>query len=113
MPGLEMGPLLEELRARIIEEVDYRYEAEAQRKCYEAFADDPDIAIPRVVLAADRVLVSEWLEGTPLAKVVTKGTQGERNNAGIKLARFHFTAPTRAGLLHADPHPGKIGRAHV
>ena len=108
MPGLEMGPLLEELRARIIEEVDYRYEAEAQRKCYEAFADDPDIAIPKVVLAADRVLVSEWLEGTPLAKVIAKGTQAERNNAGIKLARFHFTAPTRAGLLHADPHPGNF-----
>ena len=108
MPGLEMGPLLEELRARIIEEVDYRYEAEAQRKCYEAFADDPDIAIPKVVLAADRVLVSEWLEGTPLAKVIAKGTQAERDNAGIKLARFHFTAPTRAGLLHADPHPGNF-----
>ena len=108
MPGLEMGPLLEELRARIIEEVDYRYEAEAQRKCFEAFADDPDIAIPKVVLAADRVLVSEWLEGTPLAKVIAKGTQAERNNAGIKLARFHFTAPTRAGLLHADPHPGNF-----
>jgi len=29
LPGLDMKPLLEELRARIIEEVDYKYEAEA------------------------------------------------------------------------------------
>ena len=108
MPGLEMGPLLEELRARIIEEVDYRYEADAQQKCFDAFADDPDIVIPKVVHSADRVLVSEWLEGKPLSQVIAKGTQAERNNAGIKLARFHFTAPTRAGLLHADPHPGNF-----
>ena len=108
MPGLEMKPLLEELRARIIEEVDYRYEAQAQEMCWQAFQDDPDIAIPKVVKVSDRVLVSEWLEGKPLAKVIATGNQEERNNAGIKLARFHFTAPTRAGLLHADPHPGNF-----
>lgn len=108
MPGLEMKPLLEELRARIIEEVDYRYEAQAQEMCWEAFENDPDIAIPKVVAVSDRVLVSEWLEGKPLAKVIANGNQAERNNAGIKLARFHFTAPTRAGLLHADPHPGNF-----
>jgi predicted unusual protein kinase regulating ubiquinone biosynthesis (AarF/ABC1/UbiB family) len=108
MPGLEMKPLLEELRARIIEEVDYRYEAQAQEACWNAFENDPDIAIPKVVAVSDRVLVSEWLEGTPLSKIIAKSNQAERNNAGIKLARFHFTAPTRAGLLHADPHPGNF-----
>ena len=108
MPGLEMKPLLEELRARIIEEVDYRYEAKAQEACWFAYENDPDIAIPKVVAVSDRVLVSEWLDGTPLARVIAEGTLAERNNAGIKLARFHFTAPMRAGLLHADPHPGNF-----
>lgn len=108
MPGLEMKPLLEELRARIIEEVDYRYEAKAQEACWFAYESDPDIAIPKVVAVSDRVLVSEWLDGIPLARVIAEGTQAERNNAGIKLARFHFTAPMRAGLLHADPHPGNF-----
>ena len=108
MPGLEMKPLLEELRARIIEEVDYRYEAQAQEACWNAYENDPDIAIPKVVAVSDRVLVSEWLDGTPLSRIIATGTQEERNNAGIKLARFHFTAPMRAGLLHADPHPGNF-----
>lgn len=108
IPGMEMKPFLDELRARIIEEVDYRYEAEAQAKYAEVYEGDPDIAIPRVVMASDKVLVSEWLEGTPLSQVIAKGTQEERNNAGIKLARFHFTSPDRAGLLHADPHPGNF-----
>jgi predicted unusual protein kinase regulating ubiquinone biosynthesis (AarF/ABC1/UbiB family) len=108
LPGVEMKPLLEELKARIIEEVDYRYEASAQSACFEAYKGDSDIAIPEVIMATDRVLVSQWLEGTPLSKVITDGTQDERNNAGIRLARFHFTAPMRAGLLHADPHPGNF-----
>jgi len=108
LPGVEMKPLLEELKARIIEEVDYRYEASAQSACFEAYKGDSDIAIPEVIMATDRVLVSQWLEGTPLSKVIADGTQDERNNAGIRLARFHFTAPMRAGLLHADPHPGNF-----
>ena len=108
LPGVEMKPLLEELKARIIEEVDYRYEASAQSACFEAYKGDSDIAIPEVIMATDRVLVSQWLEGTPLSKVIADGTQEERNNAGIRLARFHFTAPIRAGLLHADPHPGNF-----
>ena len=108
LPGVEMKPLLEELKARIIEEVDYRYEASAQSACFDAYKGDSDIAIPEVIMATDRVLVSQWLEGTPLSKVITNGTQEERNSAGIRLARFHFTAPMRAGLLHADPHPGNF-----
>jgi predicted unusual protein kinase regulating ubiquinone biosynthesis (AarF/ABC1/UbiB family) len=108
MPGLEMKPLLEELRARIIEEVDYRYEAQAQETYARVYDGDPDIAIPKVVMVSDRVLVSEWLDGTPLAHIIASGTTEQRNNAGMNLARFHFTSPDRAGLLHADPHPGNF-----
>jgi len=39
LPGLDMKPLLEELRARIIEEVDYKYEAEAQEACWRAYGN--------------------------------------------------------------------------
>ncbi|MEY4280202.1 MAG: hypothetical protein RL313_465, partial [Actinomycetota bacterium] len=41
MPGLDMKPMLEELRARIIEEVDYNYEAQAQEACWKAYENDP------------------------------------------------------------------------
>ncbi len=108
LPGVDMKPLMEELRARIIEEVDYLYEAEAQRACYAAYENDPDIAIPRVVTATTKVIVTEWLEGKPLSQVIKSGTKAERDGAGIRIARFHFTCPERAGLLHADPHPGNF-----
>ena len=108
MPGLEMDPLLAELRARIMEEVDYRYEASAQEACYLAYENDPDIVIPKVIAVVDKVLVSTWLDGTPLSQIIKSGTTEMKNNAGIRLARFHFTCPERAGLLHADPHPGNF-----
>ena len=108
MPGLDVRPMLEELRARVVEELDYRLEGESQQAFAGAFAGDADIAIPQVLLATDRVLVSEWMDGTPLADVIASGTQEQRDTAGTLLVRFLFSGPARAGLLHADPHPGNF-----
>jgi predicted unusual protein kinase regulating ubiquinone biosynthesis (AarF/ABC1/UbiB family) len=107
-PGMDIKPLLTELRERITEELDYEMEAETQAAFAVAYADDPEIFVPRVVASAPRVLVTEWVDGTPLAKVITDGTEAERNEAGRLMATLHFSAPARAGLLHADPHPGNF-----
>jgi predicted unusual protein kinase regulating ubiquinone biosynthesis (AarF/ABC1/UbiB family) len=107
-PGMDMKPLLTELRERITEELDYAMEAEAQRAFAAGYAGDEDIFVPRVVAAAPRVLVTEWIEGTPLAKVISEGTEAERDEAGRLMATLNFSAPARTGLLHADPHPGNF-----
>ncbi len=107
-PGLDVKPLLAELRARVAEELDYALEADAQRRFAVAYADDPEIFVPRVVASAPKVLVSEWLDGIPLAKIIAGGDQAQRDRAGYLLAVLHFSAPARAGLLHADPHPGNF-----
>ncbi|HEY1644443.1 MAG TPA: AarF/ABC1/UbiB kinase family protein [Streptosporangiaceae bacterium] len=108
MPGLDTKPLLEELRSRVAEELDYRMEAASQQAFADAYAGDPDIYVPPVVAATDRTLVTEWLEGTPLARIIAEGSREQRNRAGIMLVRFLFSGPSRAGLLHADPHPGNF-----
>jgi predicted unusual protein kinase regulating ubiquinone biosynthesis (AarF/ABC1/UbiB family) len=54
------------------------------------------------------VLVTEWMDGTPLSKVISDGSQDDRDRSGILLTRFLFSGPARAGLLHADPHPGNF-----
>jgi predicted unusual protein kinase regulating ubiquinone biosynthesis (AarF/ABC1/UbiB family) len=108
MPGLDVKPVLEELRNRVVEELDYRLEAASQQAFADAYAGDPDIAVPQVLTATDHVLVSEWMDGTPLAAIISSGTQEERNSTGLKLVRFLFSGPARAGLLHADPHPGNF-----
>jgi predicted unusual protein kinase regulating ubiquinone biosynthesis (AarF/ABC1/UbiB family) len=108
MPGLDVRPLLDELRKRVAEELDYRLEAASQEAFANAYADDPDFLVPHVVLATDHVLVSEWIDGTPLSKVIADASTEDRNRAGILLVRFLFSGPARAGLLHADPHPGNF-----
>ena len=108
MPGLEVKPLLDELRARVAEELDYRLEAASQDAFAEAFSGDPDIFVPPTVLATDHVLVSEWMDGIPLAKIISEGTQEQRDRAGLLLVRMLFSSPARTGLLHADPHPGNF-----
>jgi predicted unusual protein kinase regulating ubiquinone biosynthesis (AarF/ABC1/UbiB family) len=108
MPGLEVKPLLDELRDRVAEELDYGLEASAQRAFAAAYAGDPDIYVPDVVEGTEHVLVTEWMDGTPLSRIISDGTKEQRDRAGILLTRFLFSGPARAGLLHADPHPGNF-----
>ncbi len=108
VPGIEVKPLLTELRARIAEELDYAAEAAAQSAYAKGYADDPDITVPNVVEQAGSILVTEWLPGIPLATVIASGTQAQRDRAGTLLVRFLYSGPQRVGLLHADPHPGNF-----
>lgn len=107
-PGLDIKPLLAELRARVAEELDYAYEADAQRRFHAAYEDEPLIVIPRVVASAPQALICEWLDGTPLSAIIAEGTPQQRNRAGELLTTLHFSAPPKSGLLHADPHPGNF-----
>ena len=107
-PGLDVKPLLKELETRVAEELDYRLEAESQGTFHDAYAEDPDICVPGVVAFADRVLVTEWIEGVSLAVIIREGTQEQRDRAATLLATFLFSGPVLAGLLHADPHPGNF-----
>jgi len=108
MPGMDVKPLIAELRDRVSEELDYGLEAQAQQAHAEEFADDPDVLVPAVVHQCEQVLVTEWIDGIPLSEVITDGTQEQRDRAGQLLARFLFSGPARTGLLHADPHPGNF-----
>ncbi len=105
-PGLDIKPLVQELKERVAEELDYRLEAQAQHGFAGAYLGDPDIFVPDILAGADRVLVSEWVDGTPLSVVMRSGRRAARDAAGMLYVRFLFSGPARAGLLHADPHPG-------
>lgn len=108
MPGIDIGPILQELRGRMSEELDYRLEASAQKAFAKAFADDPTVSIPAVVGGSERVLITEWMDGIPLSSIITEGTPDQRDLAGTRYIEFLLDAPGRCGLLHADPHPGNF-----
>ena len=109
VPGLDVKPLIAELQARAVEELDYQLEAEAQRVFAAEFRDDPHIVVPDVVASAGTVLVTEWMDSAgSLAQVIREGTAEERDHYGHHFLRFMFGAPARTGMLHADPHPGNF-----
>ena len=108
IPGLDIKPLLDELRDRAVDELDYLHESQNQRAFAIAYEGDSEFVIPHVLVAAPHVLVSEWIDGTALSTIIKDGSQAERDAAGVLYERFLLSGPSRAGLLHADPHPGNF-----
>lgn len=107
-PGVDIEPLLEEVQERMLEEIDYKKEARVQRAFVAAFENDPEFKIPRVILSTEGMLISEWLDGRPLSRIIESGTQEERDRIGLLYERFLLSSPSRCGYLHADPHPGNF-----
>ncbi len=108
-PGIDIKPLVAEVQDRAEDELDYALEAEAQRTFAEAFEGDPEIVVPHVVAAGEKVIITEWMDSvSSLAAIIKGGTVEERNHYGELMARFMFSGPVRTGMLHADPHPGNF-----
>ena len=106
-PAVDVEGIIEELQVRVVEELDYRREAENQNAFADAYADDPDVVVPRAVASTDHALVTTWMDSTgSLAGVIADDTKEERDHFGSLYIHFLFTGPARVGLLHADPHPG-------
>ncbi len=108
IPGLDIKPILEELKARVVEELNYTLEAASQKQFHAAFAGDDTFAVPEVLAATEHCIVSEWLDGVPLSRLITSGTPEERDLGARRYLEFLLAGPARAGLLHADPHPGNF-----
>lgn len=106
-PGLEPGPLVAEIRERLVEELDYRLEARNQAMFANAYRGHPFIHVPDVVpeLCADRVLTTELAEGVPFS-VAETWPQEERDLAGEAIYRFVFGSFYNLLAFNGDPHPG-------
>lgn len=107
-PGIDMGAFLRELRERMAEETDYGREARAQQQAADGFRGDEYVHVPDVVHASPRVLVTEWVDGRPLSDIIARGDGQDRDAAAALYLDFLLAGPARAGVLHADPHPGNF-----
>lgn len=110
LPKLDTRALVEDFRERLLEECDYRAEAEHQRRFSELLRDDPDLLVPEVVpeRSADKVLTTQFVAGVPLSTFLTDTSPQERDRAGLALFRLAFGMLLRHGQMHADPHPGNL-----
>ena len=113
VPGLDARAVMRELRARTLEELDYRAEADHQRVFAAEYAGGERLHVPAVVASSPRVLVSEWLDGTSLATLVNRpvadaADREARDRHAHTIVETMFSSPMRIGLVHADPHPGNF-----
>ncbi|MBI4897736.1 MAG: AarF/ABC1/UbiB kinase family protein [Actinobacteria bacterium] len=106
-PGLDAKAAAAELKARVLEELDYELEAQNQRRFARAYRGHPFICVPEVEtsLSRERVLVSEWVEGVDFDTVLER-PQAERDRFGEIVYRFAFGSIYHLHQLNADTHPG-------
>ncbi len=106
-PGLEPGPLVAEIRSRVLEEVDYVREATNQRVFCDYYAGHPFAHVPAVLdeLSTARVLTTELAGGVRFAEL-EQWTAAERDLAGEAIYRFVFRSLYRLKAFNGDPHPG-------
>jgi predicted unusual protein kinase regulating ubiquinone biosynthesis (AarF/ABC1/UbiB family) len=106
--GLTGREFVSEMRARLLEECDYRLEAERQTLFGSLYQGHPVVVVPEVVEAwcGPRVLTTRWETGAPFEEFRQRASQAERNRAGQALFDFYIGTLYRHGLFHADPHPG-------
>jgi len=106
-PGLDPKPLVEELRTRIVEELDYELEASNQQLFADYYDGHPFISVPAVLpeLSARRVLTTELATGARFHEV-TGWSAEQRDLAGESIYRFVFGSLYRLGAFNGDPHPG-------
>jgi predicted unusual protein kinase regulating ubiquinone biosynthesis (AarF/ABC1/UbiB family) len=106
-PGMDPQAIGREISERIEEELDYELEAQNQRTLARIFRNHPFIVVPPVVtsLSRERVMVSEYVEGTGFEDLKTY-SQEDRDRIGEILFRFYFGCLYRHGQFSGDPHPG-------
>jgi predicted unusual protein kinase regulating ubiquinone biosynthesis (AarF/ABC1/UbiB family) len=106
-PGLDPKAIADELRERVMEELDYEYEAQNQRSFARAYRDHPFVYVPDVYtrLSHRRVLVTEFVEGLGFQEV-RELPQEERDRFGEIVFRFAFGSIYHLQHFNADTHPG-------
>ncbi len=105
--GLEIKPFVEELKARVGEELDYHLEASRQKRFGEIFRDHPTIVVPAVHrdYSTGKVLTSSLSTGVRFGDTES-WSEGDRNLAAETIYRFVFRSFNRNLLFNGDPHPG-------
>ena len=106
-PAQDVDALIAELRDRVLEELDYRQEAENQRLVAAYYDGHPTIGVPKIIdeLSTRRVVTSELADGARFAELA-QWSQHERDLAAETIYRFTFRSLYDLHAFNGDPHPG-------
>jgi len=114
LKGLDMTAMVNELRERMHEELDYELEASRQQRFHERYLDHPFLAVPAVhpEFSSKRVLTSDWVDGMDWPTFEATADHELKQTVGEALFRFQQGAIYRAREFNADPHPGNYRFHH-
>jgi predicted unusual protein kinase regulating ubiquinone biosynthesis (AarF/ABC1/UbiB family) len=106
--NLDVHALIDELRARMGDELDYRLEAACQREFADRYRDHPFIHVPDVVpeRSAQRVLTTEWVDAMSWTEFEATAPDPLRQLAAEAIFRFAQGSVHRHRVFNGDPHPG-------
>ena len=102
--------VLDEIEARLLEEVDYEFEAEKTLWFKQQLAP-LNVQVPEVYsdFSSDRVITTAFLQGLHLDEwLAGNPSQSQRNQVGQQLFDLFFYSLFKLNRLHADPHPGNF-----
>jgi predicted unusual protein kinase regulating ubiquinone biosynthesis (AarF/ABC1/UbiB family) len=106
-PAQDVDGLIAELSDRVLEELDYRREAENQRLIAAYYDGHPTIIVPKIIdeLSTRRLVTSELADGARFAELAN-WSQAERDLAAETIYRFTFRSLYDVHAFNGDPHPG-------
>ena len=111
IPYQGLDELYREIRSIILEELDYRAEAENTRTIAANFEGRTDVAFPTVVdeLSTARVLVTHFEPGCKITdKAAVKKLGLDRGQLARQVVEIYCQQIFTDGVYHADPHPGNL-----
>lgn len=106
-PAIDTTEILQEIAARLREELDYDLEARHTRLYASMFADEPRVRVPEVIpeLTTRRLLTMTWLQGRPLIEFKSRDLE-DRNAIAQSMFRAWWFPFSHYGVIHGDPHLG-------
>jgi predicted unusual protein kinase regulating ubiquinone biosynthesis (AarF/ABC1/UbiB family) len=104
---VDFDEIWEELKARLLEELDYQHEADNIERMMALHADIPEVVVPGVIREASsqRVLCMDYVPGiSPDEACSDRYDQALKNLWGARLMEFLIRGLLEHRFLHADPN---------
>ncbi len=111
MAAINIVGLVDEFSENILQELDYRLEANNIKVFESMFAGEETVKIPKVYMkyVTRRLIVTEFIDGiTPDGRQRLEEHGFDCEAVVTNGARAIFTMVLKNGFFHADPHPGNL-----